>query len=137
MSVDKTSNRSKKLSYGCPARFILRQKKEISKRVLPGSATALHSKESKVTGDIYDVTFVIAGCLTHSHETNDTEYDRLTTRVRNNIVQLLSIGVPLTAIKDKYLRPEYFGGATGKVYKYPIDFKFVKVFCPLKEILAY
>ena len=124
--MDKTSNRSKKLSYGCPAKFILRQKREISKRVLPGSAAALNSKADPL--DIYDVTFVIAGCLTHSHETNDTEYDRLTTRVRNNIVQLLSIGVPLTAIRDKYLRPEYFGGATGKVYKYPIDFMFVKVF---------
>ena len=121
MSVIKTSNRSKKLSDGCPAKFILRQKKEISQRVLPGSAPALHSKDScKVKADIYDVTFVIAGCLTHSHETTDTEYDRLTTRVRNNIVQLLSIGVPLIAIKDKYLSPEYFGGATGKVYYIPL-----------------
>ena len=74
------------------------------------------------------MTFVISGCLTHSHETTDTEYDRLTTRVRNNIVQLLSIGVPLIAIKDKYLRPEYFGGATGKVQHFQFFLGFFRRF---------
>ena len=120
------SNRSKKLKGGCPAKFVLKQNKEISRSVLP-STTARSSSNKTTTNtaatkfdgskhsNFCEVTYIISGCLTHSHETADTEFDRLTARVRVSIVQLLTLGVPLQTIKDKYLRPEYFGGSNGKV----------------------
>ena len=59
--------------------------------------------------------YTIKGCLAHSHETEDTDKMRLPQRTRKNIIQLLSLGVPLSLIKDKYLKPESFGGITGKI----------------------
>lgn len=120
------TNRSKKLREGCPAKFVLKQNKEISKSVLPSNKTGGTSKGSQ-SKDFYEVTYIVSGCLTHSHETVDTEFDRLTARVRVSIVQLLRLSVSLQAIKDKYLRPEYFGGANGKVgFKRTYQGAFVK-----------
>ena len=59
--------------------------------------------------------YTIKGCLAHSHETEDTDKMRLPQRTRKNIIQLLCLGVPLSLIKDKYLKPESFGGITGKI----------------------
>ena len=120
------TNRSKKLKGGCPAKFVLKQNKEISRSVLPSTARSSSNKTTATSAtkfdagkhsNFYEVTYIISGCLTHSHETADTEFDRLTARVRVSIVKLLTLGVPLQTIKDKYLRPEYFGGANGKVSK--------------------
>ena len=66
------------------------------------------------SGNMREV-YTIKGCLAHSHETEDTDKMRLPQRTRKNIIQLLSLGVPLSLIKDKYLKPESFGGITGKI----------------------
>ena len=56
------------------------------------------------------------GCLTHSHETDNTGKSlRLSKRVRKNIGLLLKLELPMHAIRNKYLKTENFGGSSGKV----------------------
>ena len=62
------------------------------------------------------IVWRVKGCLTHSHETDDTGKSlRLSKRVRKNIGLLLKLDLPMQVIRSKYLKMENFGGASGKV----------------------
>ena len=58
----------------------------------------------------------VKGCLTHSHEADDTGKSlRLSKRVRRNIGLLLKLDLPMPVIRSKYLKVENFGGSSGKI----------------------
>ena len=118
-------NRSKKLKDGCPAKFSLSQTKAISSQVL----TNPHLK------DIYETSFLLSGCLTHSHNTDNLDFVRLPVRVRKNIVQLLKLGVSIGQMKEKYLKTDYFGGMSGKVPRHGIFCNLQRRHLPLKPEL--
>ena len=62
------------------------------------------------------IVWRVKGCLTHSHETDDTGKSlRLSKRVRKNIGLLLKLDLPMQIIRSKYLKMENFGGSSGKV----------------------
>ena len=62
------------------------------------------------------IVWRVKGCLTHSHKTDDTGKTlRLSKRVRKNIGLLLKLDLPMQIIRNKYLKMENFGGASGKV----------------------
>ena len=62
------------------------------------------------------IVWRVKGCLTHSHETDDTGKSlRLSKRVRKNIGLLLKLDLPMQVIRSKYLKMENFGGSSGKV----------------------
>ena len=62
------------------------------------------------------IVWRVKGCLTHSHETDDTGKSlRLSKRVRKNIGLLLKLDLPMQVIRSKYLKMENFGGSSGKI----------------------
>ena len=66
------------------------------------------------SADFKRTTHLLIGCLTHSHDTSDKKMYRVSHRVRKNAVNLLKMGLSEGTIRNKYLRPEAFGGAKAK-----------------------
>ena len=61
--------------------------------------------------------FTLKGCLTHSHETGNLDSIRLPDKVRKIVVQLFHLGISVQAMREKYLRTDFFGGRIGKIPK--------------------
>ena len=81
---------------------------------IPCSPLAATCAEASQIGT--KIVWRVKGCLTHSHETDDTGKSlRLSKRVRKNIGLLLKLDLPMQIIRSKYLKMENFGGSSGKV----------------------
>ena len=89
--------------------------KETNAFLLPKSEN--HQEDSKSKSPLRTkIVWRVKGCLTHSHETDDTGKSlRLSKRVRKNIGLLLKLDLPMQVIRTKYLKMENFGGSSGKI----------------------
>ena len=117
--VPKRKNSKKLLNEKCPAKFVVRPREVADKSALlkKDSDNIKGRKEGASISKSLNVTtkWIIYGCLTHSHDIENTKLLKLSHRVRKNIGLLLKLDIPMYRLRSQYLKSEHFGGSTGKI----------------------
>ena len=111
--VPKRKNSKKLLHEKCPAKFVVRPREVADKNELVKMGNGVRN----IKADSLNVTtkWIVYGCLSHSHDIENTKLLKLSHRVRKNIALLLKLDIPMYRLRSQYLKTEHFGGATGKI----------------------
>lgn len=111
--VPKRKNSKKLLHEKCPAKFVVRPREVADKNEMVKMGNGVRN----IKAESLNVTtkWIVYGCLSHSHDIENTKLLKLSHRVRKNIALLLKLDIPMYRLRSQYLKTEHFGGATGKI----------------------